>query len=718
MCGKPAGVDRRRVGAFCLIVALPAVALGAGFPDESACLPRFAGPQGFYLSWRGAYVFRDFNRDGLGDFALFSDTARVYLGRRDKTFHQVQVPEAQDVTFGEVGDFNSDGALDIVLPVQPSGGWSSCSEEVPSLKIFPGRYGGERFGEPVEIKLPGLAKSMAAYDLDLDGACDLLVVLQCVSRRDHYPLYLLRGTAEGASLFSEPVRISYLEPSREARGLRFLFGDLNGDELCDFVVWEKWESAEVYLADPGQQGGFRKAAQLKKQSGENFWDNCALLDVDADGILDLYVFEEPRFSARGTIPEEISYTPEGRCFLGGPDASFPRYTGALPLVSSRQTVFADFDGDSVIDIAHISNEAVIVWKGRQDPQDGTVSFRRTLPYYFLGSDPTVLLTADFDGDGVLDLAARSFPIDETEHRQGFFVAFGSRRGRLFSTASVLVTFKPPVGLLARDLDGDGLVDIAFSGPQHNAFAPEGGTAVIPEGYGVFLQRQGPYGMYFEGPEFFRFGEGPYALWAEEFCSPSADLPAHLTEIPTNYYHGPLAAEYDINGDGLKDSIFIRDNSTCPTCPRYTELLVNLGKRTRGIRTEPEWTGGKAADWIIDAADGTKGLTAADFNGDGIRDIAVGGYHGRVITVFFGLPSCHGKRVFLRGDVNSDGGIDISDAVYVLWYLFLRQSVECLEAADVNGDGRLNVADPIELLLYLFDEGAPPAPPFPFYGPCE
>jgi len=72
--------------------------------------------------------------------------------------------------------------------------------------------------------------------------------------------------------------------------------------------------------------------------------------------------------------------------------------------------------------------------------------------------------------------------------------------------------------------------------------------------------------------------------------------------------------------------------------------------------------------------------------------------------------------FLRGDTNSDGARDISDAVAVLRYLFAGASLGCLDAADVNDDGRLTIADPVALLGYLFGSGAPLPEPFEAPGP--
>jgi hypothetical protein len=72
-----------------------------------------------------------------------------------------------------------------------------------------------------------------------------------------------------------------------------------------------------------------------------------------------------------------------------------------------------------------------------------------------------------------------------------------------------------------------------------------------------------------------------------------------------------------------------------------------------------------------------------------------------------------------GDANQDARVDLSDAVALLFYLYLGTSrpLPCgggsgspgnLAVLDVNGDSQLDLADPISLLGYLFRGGPPPA----------
>jgi hypothetical protein len=67
-------------------------------------------------------------------------------------------------------------------------------------------------------------------------------------------------------------------------------------------------------------------------------------------------------------------------------------------------------------------------------------------------------------------------------------------------------------------------------------------------------------------------------------------------------------------------------------------------------------------------------------------------------------------LFLRGDANDDGRIDISDAIWNLQWQFLGISEPaCHMAADVNGDGQEDISDTIDLLTWLLLGGTPPPP---------
>jgi len=66
-------------------------------------------------------------------------------------------------------------------------------------------------------------------------------------------------------------------------------------------------------------------------------------------------------------------------------------------------------------------------------------------------------------------------------------------------------------------------------------------------------------------------------------------------------------------------------------------------------------------------------------------------------------------LFVRGDANADGNVDISDAVYFLRHISPAPDFSCMDAADFNDDGVLNVSDPIYLVDHLTPSPSLPAP---------
>lgn len=70
------------------------------------------------------------------------------------------------------------------------------------------------------------------------------------------------------------------------------------------------------------------------------------------------------------------------------------------------------------------------------------------------------------------------------------------------------------------------------------------------------------------------------------------------------------------------------------------------------------------------------------------------------------PPTPGQRTLpggmvVRGDVDENGVLNITDPVAILGYLFAGKPLSCLLAAEVTGDDKLDITDPIYLLNYLF-----------------
>jgi hypothetical protein len=72
--------------------------------------------------------------------------------------------------------------------------------------------------------------------------------------------------------------------------------------------------------------------------------------------------------------------------------------------------------------------------------------------------------------------------------------------------------------------------------------------------------------------------------------------------------------------------------------------------------------------------------------------------------------------FVRGNADGEGGIDLSDPILLLTYLFIGGVAPgCLDAADWNDDDHLNISDAVGSLIFQFGGGSPPKSPYPGCG---
>jgi hypothetical protein len=84
-------------------------------------------------------------------------------------------------------------------------------------------------------------------------------------------------------------------------------------------------------------------------------------------------------------------------------------------------------------------------------------------------------------------------------------------------------------------------------------------------------------------------------------------------------------------------------------------------------------------------------------------------------LYFEVPELHDAS-FVRGDVNEDSRVNLSDPIALLGHLFLGAAGPyCRDSADANDNGEVDLADPIVMLLVLFQGQASIAAPYPQKG---
>lgn len=118
----------------------------------------------------------------------------------------------------------------------------------------------------------------------------------------------------------------------------------------------------------------------------------------------------------------------------------------------------------------------------------------------------------------------------------------------------------------------------------------------------------------------------------------------------------------------------------------------------------------------------------DLNGDGdcndAGEAAIYADNTNLSGIVFGqpqgmawqLPAVAPPVVWIRGDCNADGAVNISDAITTLDGLFGSTVLDqCQDACDSNDDGNFDISDAIFSLAFLFTGGPDPSAPFPDCG---
>lgn len=113
---------------------------------------------------------------------------------------------------------------------------------------------------------------------------------------------------------------------------------------------------------------------------------------------------------------------------------------------------------------------------------------------------------------------------------------------------------------------------------------------------------------------------------------------------------------------------------------------------------------EASSFDVDASSGAF-LPAPDFRFSPANE---------VIAATITIPGVEGS--FARGDANSDGAIDLSDAISILSFLFLGGGAPtCFDANDADDNSKVEITDAILVLSRLFLGTGPLAPPYPNCG---
>jgi hypothetical protein len=127
-------------------------------------------------------------------------------------------------------------------------------------------------------------------------------------------------------------------------------------------------------------------------------------------------------------------------------------------------------------------------------------------------------------------------------------------------------------------------------------------------------------------------------------------------------------------------------------------------------------------WLVAAPTSgtTPGLLGVDYDAGVAEALGEGVYNGTVTIIAAAIndtvtipvtlsvepqPQCQGRC----GDANEDGSVNVSDAVYVINYVFITGSPvpqPVKACGDANGDASVNVSDAVYVINYVFIVGSP------------
>src|SRR6266699_2837578 len=332
----------------------------------------------------------------------------------------------------------------------------------------------------------------------------------------------------------------------------------------------------------------------------------------------------------------------------------------------------DFNGDGKLDLAVVNfgdwNIYVLLGNG-----DGTFQAARSVYFASGGGFPWYVVTADFNGDGKLDLAVSNYGDNS------FSVLLGNGDGT-FQPPRTLPIGTHPALVAVGDFNGDGKPDLAISSVGDNTV-----SVLLGNGDGTFLAPQvTPVGLnpwYFAVGDF--NGDGKLDLAVADYgcpldctSSPSNTVTVLLGNGNGTFLPGPSltvgngpagVAVGDFNGDGKPDLAVanLNDNTL--------SILLGNGDGTfqapqtfAGVGTKPYFVAvgdfnrdgkpdlvitnhlGNTVTVLLGNGDGTFQpaqtflvdsdpvyATVGDFNGDGVQDLAVANLHALTISVLLG-----------------------------------------------------------------------------------
>lgn len=240
-----------------------------------------------------------------------------------------------------------------------------------------------------------------------------------------------------------------------------VLGDLNGDGILDMATANSGDINTTVLLGRGD-GTFDDGGSY---STGLFPSSAALGDLNGDGNLDLLVTN--------------AWDDNVNVLLGNGDGSFnDRSSFSIGLANCKATSLGDLNGDGILDLA-VADYMAMKFGVFMGNGDGTFKSGTT---YATGLGPISLALGDLNGDEILDAVT----VGNWDSIANVFIGKGDGTFSETSFLTGTVGMASPDGVALGDIDGDGVLDLAFINVMGNdlvIFAGNGdGTFAVGTSY--------------------------------------------------------------------------------------------------------------------------------------------------------------------------------------------------------------------------------------------
>src|SRR5580698_1497879 len=311
-----------------------------------------------------------------------------------------------------VADFNGDGIADIAVG----------NRGASTVSIFLGNGNGT-FQSQVTYAVGSTPYQVVAQDFNGDGKLDL-----AVANNGSGTVSILLGNGNG-TFRTQTTYATGANP----KGI--VATDFNNDGKMDLAVTNSGAGTVSILLGNGD-GTFQTQVSYPVDSSPAL---LATADFNGDGNPDLAV---PSFSTSYAIS----------ILLGNGDGTFQPKVDYLDYNAAYSVVVGDFNGDGIPDLAAGNDgggsSAVNIFLG-----NGNGTFQPGVSYP-AGTQPDVLVVADYNGDGKLDLAAADDFSTAT-----ITLLLGNGNGTFQSPITKATTVATLGYLAGGDFNGDGRPDL-------------------------------------------------------------------------------------------------------------------------------------------------------------------------------------------------------------------------------------------------------------------